>query len=93
MGFNLLVVVLFTATDYSLVALHCPDHKGCTSIELQAWDVAQARGRSRPRRESAHTHTRAHARTHTHAHARTRVHTDTHLAFSLQVPSRVAPSP
>ena len=41
MGFNLLVVVLFTATDYSLVSTHCPDHKGCTPLELQGWDAAQ----------------------------------------------------
>ena len=43
MSFNFLVVVLFTATDYSLVATHCPDHKGCTPLELQAWNAAQVR--------------------------------------------------
>lgn len=44
MGFNLLVVVLFTATDYSLVAQHCPGglfHTSCSQLEVQAWDLAQ----------------------------------------------------
>ena len=44
MAFNLLVVVLFTATDMSLVSIYCPDNNRdeiCSPFALNVWDATQ----------------------------------------------------
>ena len=45
MGFNLFVVVLFTATDYSFVEIHCPANLlgqiSCSPLEMRLWETAQ----------------------------------------------------
>ena len=46
MAFNLLVVVLFTATDMSLVSIHCADNshtQPCSDFALAAWEGAEVR--------------------------------------------------
>jgi len=41
MSFNMFVVVLFCATDVSLLAIHCPVEAECTPVERWWWRVAQ----------------------------------------------------
>jgi hypothetical protein len=43
LGFNLFVVVLFTATDMSLTSVHCEDtsERECSRLEYMAWEAAQ----------------------------------------------------
>ena len=41
MVFNLLVVVLFTATDVSLISSHCPDKHACSDFEIATWNAAE----------------------------------------------------
>ena len=47
--FNLLVVVLFTATDCSLISLNCPPEAGCSPFALRAWGAAEVLPTAHPR--------------------------------------------
>ena len=40
-GFNLLVLILFMASDASLVTVHCPPGTSCSQLELTAWRAAE----------------------------------------------------
>jgi len=41
LGFNMFVVVLFTATDYSLVSINCPTPNSCAPFQTTGWHAAQ----------------------------------------------------